>query len=96
MVTAVARAGRAVRAALEKYAPGDVGRFEAELRTALSRAGDDLDLAGVDAVLGRWHALAAMAADPLTEAERAQVQRAKSGDFAGLYTRNEQGDWVQL
>jgi hypothetical protein len=37
-----------------------------------------------------------MAANPLTAAERGQVERAKAGDFTGLYTRNENGNWIQL
>jgi hypothetical protein len=33
----------------------------------------------------RWHALAAtLAANPITDDERAQVERAKVGDFTGL------------
>lgn len=66
------------------------------MRAALTRAVDDLDLAGVDAVLGRWHAWATMAANPLTDDEQAQVARAKAGDFTGLRARDDQGNWITL
>lgn len=97
-VTAVTieRSGPAIRAALAEYAPADEPRFATELRAALARAGDDLDLAGPQAVLARWHALAAMAANPLTAQERAQVQRAKDGDFTGFSERDERGNWTTL
>jgi Family of unknown function (DUF6247) len=97
-VTAVAveRSGPAIRAALAAHAPEDCACFEAELRTALAHASDDLDLSGVETVLARWHALATMAANPLTAAERTQVEQAKAGDFTGLYTRDERGNWTQL
>ncbi len=97
-VTAVAikRSGPAIRAALAEYSPGDQNRFEAEFRAALSRAADDLDLEAVHAVLARWHALATMAANPLTDDERAQVARAKTGDFTGLSTQDEHGNWITL
>ncbi len=93
---AVERSGPAIRAALAEHVPEDCARFEAELRTALARAADDLDLSVVETVLARWHALATMAANPLTAAEEAQVERAKAGDFTGLYTRDEQRNWIQL
>ena len=92
---AIERSGPAIRAALAKHAPEDCARFEAEFRAALGRAADDLDLAAVEAVLARWHALATMAANPLTAEERAQVERAKAGDFTGFYAR-ENGSWVRL
>jgi hypothetical protein len=97
-VTAVAveRSGPAIRAALAAHAPEDCACFEAELRTALAHASDDLDLSGVETVLARWHALATMAANPLTAAERTQVEQAKAGDFTGLCTRDERGNWIQL
>lgn len=98
MVTAVAieRSGPAIRAALAGHSPEDCARFEAELRAALVRATDDLDLSVVETVLARWHALATMAANPLTAAELAQVERAKAGDSTGLYTHDEHGNWIQL
>lgn len=92
----IERSGPAIRAALADHAPHETARFEAELRDALTRAAADLDLAGVDAVLSRWHALATMAANPLTDDERAQLQRAKAGDFTGLRARDEHGNWTTL
>jgi NADPH-dependent ferric siderophore reductase len=92
----IERSGPAIRAALAKYAPEDEPRFTAEMRSALDRAGDDLDLAGPQAVLARWHALATMAANPLTADEHAQLQRAKAGDLTGLSERDEHGNWTTL
>jgi len=92
----IERSGPAIRAALATHAPEDEPRFAAELRAALARAGDDLDLVGPQAVLARWHALATMAANPLTAEEHAQVQRAKAGDFTGFSERDEHGNWTTL
>jgi len=91
-VVAIERSGPAIRAALAEHAPTDEHRFEAELCDALTRAADDLDLAGPQAVLARWHALATMAANPLTPDERTQVERAKAGDLTGLSIRDEHGN----
>jgi hypothetical protein len=90
------RSGPAVRAALGRHAPEDCARFESEFRLALRRADDDLDLAPVERVLRRWHALATMAANPLTAEERDQVARAKAGDVTGLRQRADDGTWVTL
>lgn len=98
-ITAVAiqRSGPAIHAALAEHgASGELERFEDEMRAALTRAAADLDLACVDAVLGRWHALATMAANPLTDNEQAQVARAKAGDLTGLRARDEHGNWMTL
>ncbi len=96
-ITAVQRSGPAIRAALAEHGvSGQLERFENEMRAALTRSVDELDLVGVDAVLGRWHALATMAANPLTDDEQAQVARAKAGDLAGLRARNEHGSWINL
>jgi len=98
-VTAVAiqRSGPAIRAALAEHgASGQLERFEHEMRAALARAADELDLAGVEAVLGRWHPLATMAANPLTDDEEAQLARARAGDLAGLRARDEHGTWITL
>jgi hypothetical protein len=92
----IERSGPAIRAALEQYAPDDEPRFTAELRAALTRAGDDLDLAGPQAVLARWHALAIMAANPLDADEQAQLRRAKAGDFTGFSERDDHGNWTTL
>ena len=98
-VTAVAiqRSGPAIRTALTEHGvSGQLERFEDEMRAALTRAADEFDLAGVDVVLGRWHALATMAANPLTDDEQAQVAHAKAGDLAGLRARDEHGNWITL
>jgi hypothetical protein len=92
----IERSGPAIHAALERYTPDDASRFTAELREALARAGDDLDLAGPQAVIARWHALATMAANPLDADEQAQLKRAKAGDFTGLSERDEHGNWITL
>lgn len=95
--TIVERSGPAVRAALAAHAPDEeCAQFEAELRSALARAAQDLDLSGPQAVLAHWHALATMAANPPTDEEREQVERAKVGDYTGLSTRDEHGNWVRL
>lgn len=95
-VVAIERSGPAIHAALAEHVPGDEHLFEAELRDALTRAADDLDLADPQAVLARWHALATMAANPLSADERAQVARAKANDLTGLRTRDEHGNWTTL
>ena len=92
----VERSGPAIRAALAEHAPDDVPRFTAELREALARASDDLDLDGPQTVLARWHALATMAANPLSADERAQLARARTGDFTGFSVRDEHGTWSTL
>jgi hypothetical protein len=97
-VTAVAikRSGPAIRAALAEYSPGDQERFEAEIVSRTGQCRAELGLEAVHAVLARWHALATMAANPLTDDERAQVARAKTGDFTGLSTQDEHGNWITL
>jgi len=95
-MVAVERTGPAIRAALAAYAPDDEARFTTELRDALVRAGEDLDLARPQAVLGRWHARAVMAVNPLTAAEQAQVARAKAGDVTGFSVRHGDGTWTTL
>lgn len=94
--TAIERSGPAIRSVLAEHAPTEREKFETEMRAALAHAAKELDLADVDAVLTRWHALATMAANPLTDEEQTQVQRAKAGDFTGCHTRDEHGNWVQL
>ncbi len=97
-VTAVTieRSGPAIRMALAQHAPEDCARFESELRDALHRAEDDLDLTGVEVVLQRWHGLTTMAANALSEQELAQVAGARSGRFTGLRQRNGDGTWLTL
>lgn len=90
-MVAIERTGPAIRAALAAYAPEDEAGFVAELRDALARAGQDLDLAGPQAVLRRWHARALMAANPLSADELAQLQRAKAGDLSGFVEHRDDG-----
>jgi hypothetical protein len=93
----IERSGPAIRAALLAHAPTEErAQFEAEFRYALARAAEDLDLSEPQAVLTRWHALATMAANPPTDEEREQIERAKAGDFTGLSAQDENGNWVRL
>ena len=71
-------------------------RFVAELRDALARAEQDLDLAGPQTVLRRWHARALMAANPLSADELAQLQRAKAGDLTGFVEHHDDGTTTTL
>ncbi|MGH3786439.1 MAG: DUF6247 family protein [Pseudonocardiaceae bacterium] len=93
----VERSGPAIRVALLTYAPERCAQFEADFRSALALAAENLDLSGPQEVLTHWQAVAMMAANPLTDQERAQIERAKAGDFSGLITwhRDENGDWVR-
>ncbi|MBA2324505.1 MAG: hypothetical protein H0V92_11015 [Pseudonocardiales bacterium] len=92
----IERSGPAVRAALARFAPDEVTDFETEFGQAIAAAAASLDLAGPLAVLDRWWGIAAIRANPLSDAERDQLDRARKGDFAGLMTRDEHGDWVRL
>jgi hypothetical protein len=94
----VERSGPAIRAVLLAYAPERCAQFEAEFPSALALAAENLDLSGPQAVLARWQAVAMMAANPLTDEEREQINRAKAGDFSGLLTwhQDEDGTWVRL
>ena len=95
--TAVERTGPAIRAALHAHAPERCIEFEAQFRSALARAAQDLDLSGPLVVLARWHAVAMMAANSLTAEERDQIARAKVGDVSGLlnWHQDENGSWVR-
>jgi Family of unknown function (DUF6247) len=95
-VIAVERSGPGIRAALARHVPADCARFETEIRDALAAAADDVDLSRGDEVLTRWHALATMAANPLSAGEQVQVQRARAGDLTGLRSRDEHGNWASL
>ena len=95
--TMIERSGPAVRAALLRYSSAEeCAQFEAELRSALARAAEDLDLSGPLEVLAHWHALATSDANPFTGEEREQIERMKAGDYTGLHTRDEHGNWVRL
>jgi hypothetical protein len=94
---AVERSGPAIRAALLTHAPERCAQFETEFRSALALAAESLDLSGPQEVLTHWQAVAMMAANPLTDEERAQLERAKCGDLSGLISwhRDENGNWVR-
>jgi len=93
----VERSGPAIWAALLAHAPERCTQFEAEFRSALALAAENLDLSGPQAVLTHWQTVAMMAANPLTDDEREQIDRAKAGDFSGLliWHRDENGNWVR-
>ncbi len=94
--TKIERSGPAIRAALAEFAPDECALFETEFQRAMARAAETFELAPLDAVVDRWWGIAAIRANPLSEHERAQVERAKTGDFTGLLARVEHGNWVQL
>lgn len=95
--TIIERTGPAVRAALLQYSSAEeCAQFEAELRSALARSAEDLDLSGPLEVLAHWHALAMADANPFTDEERGQIGRMEAGDYRGLHTRDEHGNWVRL
>lgn len=93
----VERSGPAIRAALLAYAPAEeCAQFEAEFLSALATAKKSFDLSKPQAVLTHWHALATMAANPPTDEECEQIERAKAGNYSGLSTTDENGNWVRL
>ncbi len=94
--TRVERSGPAIRAVLASVSPVECAQFEAEFTAALQAAAADLDLAEAEAVLDRWWGIAAIRVHPLTEAEQAQLARARGGDVTGLHGRDEHGNWVRL
>ena len=85
-----------VIAAYRSAAVANRRSLEAELRDALARASDNLDVARVDEVLSRWHSRATIVANPLTEEEREAVRRARAGDPTGLRSRDEHDGWSTL
>jgi hypothetical protein len=93
----ITRSGPAIQRTLAEHGgPGDDQRFASELRAALDRGSQTLDLAEVDGVVARWHALATMAANPLGEEEETQLVRARAGDLSGLRARTADGGWITL
>lgn len=92
----IERSGQAIRAVLAELAPQECAQFEAEFRQGIARASETFDLALVEAVLDRWWRIAVIRANPLSEQETAQLTRARAGDFTGLRTRDEHGNWVRL
>lgn len=94
--TRIERSGPAIRAALLQHAPADAAVFEADFRQAVRQASSTFDVAPIEDVLNRWWGIAAIRANPLTDEEQAQLDRARGGDFAGLHARDEHGNWVTL
>jgi len=94
--TKIERSGPAIRAALAEFAPDECALFETEFQRAMARACETFELAPLDAVVDRRWGIAAIRITPLSEQERAQVERAKTGDFTGLFAHDEHGNWVQL
>lgn len=80
----VERSGPAIRAALLAHAPERCAQFEEEFRSALALAAENLDLSGPQEALTRWHALATVVANPLTDEECELLERTKVGDYTGL------------
>lgn len=70
--------------------------FEAQFRAAITRASSTFDVAPIEVALDRWWDIAAVRGNPLTEQERALLDQARAGDFAGLHTRDERGTWSEL
>lgn len=93
--TKVKRSGPEIRAVLAEVSPEECAPFEAEFAQALEQARAECDLAPADAVLDRWWGVAAIRANPLSEQEQAQLARAREGNFDGLWTRDQEGSWVQ-
>lgn len=48
------------------------------------------------AMMVRRRVRATMAAHPLTDTERGQLDRARGGDLRGLRTRDDRGNWATL
>jgi hypothetical protein len=94
--TKIERSAPAIRAVLAEVSPGECAQFEVEFAEGLGRASAELDLAPVETVLDRWWGIAAIRVNPLSEEETARVAAAKNGDFTGLRTRDEHGNWVTL
>ncbi len=94
--TKIERAGPAIRAAQAGAALDECSQFEAEFRQALARADADLDLSPLERVLDRWWHIAAIRANPLTDAERDQVAPACAGDGTSWIVHHENGTRTQL
>jgi hypothetical protein len=93
-VVRIERTGPAVLRALADLAPvGSCAAFATEMRAALHSAQDELDLAGPDAVLTRWWVVASVAANPLSADEQATLQRVRTADLGGLYSRSTDSVW---
>lgn len=96
VATKIERSGPAIRAVLAELSPDECARFEGEFQEASERAGQTFDLAPLSAVLDRWWGIAAIRSNPLSEAERDQVARARSGDETGWIVHHEDGNRTRL
>jgi hypothetical protein len=90
-IDAVERTGPGVRAAIVAHAPDLLERFEAEFRSALRVAHDDLDLAPAESVVDRWWRVVQMRSSPLSPSEEAAIERARHGDESQLWSRTSEG-----
>lgn len=81
----VPRNGRSIDAVLREYAPDEAAQFRDELQAALRTAARTLDLDAAEQVIDRWWGVAHLRMAPPTSDERALLERARSGDFSGLY-----------
>lgn len=93
--SSVARTGPAVRDALQPW-PLDCQQFEVELAAAAQGIRDTWDLAPAQAVIAHWHRIAVARTQLLSASEREAVRQARSGDYAGLYQQNAEGDFDRI
>lgn len=89
------RTGPAVREALSPW-PADRQRFESELTEAARTVDGTYDLAPAQAVIDRWHRIAVARSQPLTADEQDSVDRARRGDYTGLYTQAADGGFDRI
>jgi hypothetical protein len=94
--TRIERSGPAIHAALATAAPEECGRFETEFRQAFARADTDFDLSPLQRVLDRWWGIATIRANPLSDTEREQVTRARTGDETGWIVHHEDDTRTRL
>ena len=79
--TVIARPGPAIRVLLAEVSPAECAEFERDFAAAAEQAGREVDIAPLDDVLHRWWRIAAVRGNPLTDAELAMIEGARSGDF---------------
>lgn len=89
----VPRSSPAVRAWLDA---AETERLDRELAAGLDLARAQLDLTPAEHVLEQWWQIATIRANPLTDAERAQLARARTGDLTGFWVLESGGGRRQL
>ncbi|OBK37021.1 hypothetical protein A5658_05015 [Mycobacterium sp. 1245111.1] len=94
--TGIERTGPAIRAVLAQHAPEQLADFAAQFRIALATADDNFDLRPAQAVIDKWWPIAYLRLHPLTEEERETVTRVRAGDYTGLWSKDDDGNWVKL